>query len=157
MLACVIFLVALFFVPAEISPTVTKEIKASPFVVQQALSDINKFREWDPKASEDTTVTYQFSMKNDKPSLVMVDSLKRVLADYSVESSSPNEVTISVNIKNTPQMLYQFELEQIASGTRLTWKMDLEVKLMIVLFDGEEKLEERFKKGLESFSKLVSQ
>lgn len=154
-LVCVLFLAALVFIPSTVTPSADITVDATPFSVQQTLSDINKFREWDPKAISDSTVSYNFSMSDGKPSLEVVDSLNRVMASYVIEKSVMDEVQISVNIQKVEPLLYSFRISSEGNKTKVNWIMDFEGNLMMSLFGAEDQLSETFNKGLISFKNYV--
>lgn len=154
-LVVVLFLAALVFIPSTISPSAEIIVDSTPFSVQQTLSDINKFREWDPKAISDSTVSYNFSMSDGKPSLEVVDSLNRVMASYVIEKSAMDEVQISVNIQKVEPLLYVFKISSEGDKTKVNWTMDFEGNLMMSMFGAEDQLSETFSKGLISFKNYV--
>ena len=154
-LACVLFLAALVFIPSTINPSAEIIVDANHFTIQQTLSDINKFREWDPKAISDTTVSYSFSMVDGKPSLEVVDSLNRVMASYVIEKSGMDEIQISVNIQKVEPLLYSFKISSEGNKTKVIWSMDFDGNLMMSLFGAEDQLSGTFNKGLVSFKNYM--
>ena len=98
LLIILIFFVLIVTIPSTVSPSVTKEVKASPLEVQKALSDIQNFRLWDPKIVSDSTVSYNFYTENNIQCMQVTDSLSNIIATYKVEKSNPSEVQISVDI-----------------------------------------------------------
>lgn len=156
LLVCVVFFASLILIPVSVSPSVSLEIEKSPFSVQQTLSDIKRFREWDPSVISDTTVSYEAVVIDGKEGLNVLDSMNNIIAKYSVLSSSIEEVDIAVELKSVDSFLYQFKLKPTDSGTMLTWDLSLEVNLMMFLFSAEDRLEEIFLKGLKSFKDLVT-
>ena len=155
LLVCVLFFASLLFIPVTVSPSASLELEASPFYVQQVMSDINRFRDWDPRVISDSTVSYNFAMVNGKQGLEVTDTLDNVIANYSVEKSSIDEVNITVELKNINTFKYEFTLKPTSRGTKVTWDLELEVNLMIFLFSVEDRLEETFSKGLKSLSQIL--
>lgn len=156
-LVCVLFLAALIFIPSTISPTASITVQSNQFSVQQVLSDLEKFRQWDPKAITDTTVSYDFTIEDGKPSLAVTDSLNRIMATYVVEKSSVELVEISVNIKKVEPLLYVFQLSPSGNGTKVEWSMDFNGNLMMSMFGAEDQLAESFKKGMEKLAVILEQ
>jgi len=156
LLVIAVFLVAMFFIPASFSPSASMEIEGDQFKVQRILSDIQRFRLWDPKAISDSTVSYNFSMKDGHQCLEVTDSLDRIMATYKVEESSLDEVKISVNLNNVNPLLYKFQLSPNGLKTKVTWSMDFDGKLMMWMFGVEEQLENTFENGLKSLNSLVN-
>lgn len=154
-LICVLSLLALIFIPTTISPSASITVSANQFTVQQMLGDIQKFRDWDPKAISDTTVSYNLSIENGKPNLVVTDSVDRIMANYTVEKQTTNEVNISVKINKVDPLLYVFKLSPDGVETKITWSMDFEGNLMMSLFDAEGQLSSTFEAGLKSFAALI--
>ena len=150
-----IFFVLIVTIPSTVSPSVTKEVKASPLEVQKALSDIQNFRLWDPKIVSDSTVSYNFYTENNIQCMQVTDSLSNIIATYKVEKSDPSEVQISVDISEVDILLYSFKLTQTESGTKITWSMDFEINLMMYMLGAENKLEIMFSEGLNSFQKTL--
>tara|TARA_B100000963_G_scaffold337151_1_gene332893 strand:- start:257 stop:763 length:507 start_codon:yes stop_codon:yes gene_type:complete len=156
LLVILAFFVFIVTVPSTISPSVTKEIKGSPLQIQTLLSDIQKFRLWDPKIISDSSVSYNFYLENEIQSLQVKDSLNNTIATYKVEKSNLREVQISVNISNIDSFLYSFKINQTETGTKLNWSMDFESNLMMYMLGAENKLEIMFSEGLDSFQKILT-
>ncbi len=156
LLVILAFFVFIVTVPSTISPSVTKEIKGSPLQIQTLLSDIQKFRLWDPKIISDSSVSYNFYLENEIQSLQVKDSLNKTIATYKVEKSNLREVQISVNISNIDSFLYSFKINQTETGTKLNWSMDFESNLMMYMLGAENKLEIMFSEGLDSFQKILT-
>ena len=156
LLVIVAFFVAIVAIPSTISPSVTKEVKGSPLQVQTLLSDIQKFRLWDPKIISDPSVSYNFYLENNIQSLQVKDSLNNIIATYKVEKSNPKEVQISVNISSIDAFLYTFKINQTDLGTKVNWSMDFESNLMMYILGAESKLEIMFSEGLDSFQKILT-
>ena len=155
LLVILVFFVLIVTIPSTVSPSVTKEVKASPLQVQKALSDIQNFRLWDPKIISDSTVSYNFYSENNIQCMQVTDSLSNIIATYKVEKSDPSEVQISVDISEVDILLYSFKLNQTESGTKITWSMDFEINLMMYMLGAENKLEIMFSEGLNSFQKTL--
>tara|TARA_Y100000739_G_C20517541_1_gene422503 strand:+ start:565 stop:1074 length:510 start_codon:yes stop_codon:yes gene_type:complete len=156
LLVIVIFFIAILKIPSTISPSVSKEIKANSIEVQALLSDIEKFRLWDPKSISDSTVSYMFLFDKNSPSLQVKDSLNNIIATYKVEKSTIEEVQISVDLVTVDLFLYTFKFNQLDSVTKVNWSMDFESNLMMSMLGAEKKLESMFSSGLDSFERLVS-
>tara|TARA_Y100000589_G_scaffold217633_1_gene205230 strand:- start:600 stop:1097 length:498 start_codon:yes stop_codon:yes gene_type:complete len=156
LLVIVIFFIAILKIPSTISPSVSKDIKANSIEVQALLSDIEKFRLWDPKSIFDSTVSYEYLLDENSPSLQIKDSLNNIIATYKVEKSTIEEVQISVNLANIDLFLYTFKFKTLDSITKVNWSMDFESNLMMSMLGAEQKLENMFSKGLDSFQKLVN-
>ena len=156
LLVIVIFFIAILKIPSTISPSVSKEIKANSIEVQALLSDIEKFRLWDPKSISDSTVSYMFLFDKNSPSLQVKDSLNNIIATYKVEKSTIEEVQISVDLVTVDLFLYTFKFNQLDSVTKVNWSMDFESNLMMSILGAEKKLESMFSSGLDSFERLVS-
>jgi len=156
LLVIVIFFIAILKIPSTISPSVSKEIKANSIEVQALLSDIEKFRLWDPKSISDSTVSYTFLFDENSPSLQVKDSLNNIIATYKVEKSTIEEVQISVDLVTVDLFLYTFKFNQLDSVTKVNWSMDFESNLMMSMLGAEKKLESMFSSGLDSFERLVS-
>tara|TARA_B100000674_G_C37799188_1_gene895584 strand:+ start:154 stop:660 length:507 start_codon:yes stop_codon:yes gene_type:complete len=156
LLVILVFFIAILKIPSTISPSVSKDIKASSIEVQAFLSDIEKFRMWDPKSISDSTVSYEFSLDENSPSLQVKDSLNNIVAKYKVEKSTLEEVQISVDLITVDMFLYTFKFNQVGSVTKVNWSMDVESNLMMSMLGAEKKLESMFAKGLDSFQKLVN-
>ena len=155
LLVILAFFVSIFTIPSTISPSVTKDIKASPLRVHALLVDIQKFRLWDPKIISDSTVSFNYSFENNIQCLQVTDSLHNLVATYKIEKSNPKEVQISVNLSNVDPFLYTFKLEQTESGTQVNWSMDFESNLMMYMLGAENKLEIMFSEGLDSFQETL--
>ncbi len=155
LLVILVFFVLIVTIPSTVSPSVTKEVNASPLQVQKALSDIQNFRLWDPKIISDSTVSYNFYSENNIQCMQVTDSLSNIIATYKVEKSDPSEVQISVDISEVDILLYSFKLTQTESGTKITWSMDFEINLMMYMLGAENKLEIMFSEGLNSFQKTL--
>lgn len=156
LLVIVVFFIAILKIPSTISPSVSKDIKANSIEVQALLSDIEKFRLWDPKSISDSTVSYEFSSDENSPSLQVKDSLNNIIASYKVEKSTIEEVQISVDLVTVDLFLYTFKFNQVGSITKVNWSMDFESNLMMSMLGAENKLESMFSSGLDSFQRLVS-
>ena len=156
LLVIVIFFIAILKIPSTISPSVSKDIKANSIEVQALLSDIEKFRLWDPKSISDSTVSYTFLLDENSPSLQVRDSLNNIIATYKVEKSTIDEVQISVDLVTIDLFLYIFKFNQVGSVTKVNWSMDFESNLMMSMFGAESKMESLFSSGLDSFQRLVS-
>ena len=87
-LVIVIFLAAMVFIPSSFSPSVSKEINANQFKVHQVVSDINKFRQWDPKAITDSTVSFKYSTKDNTPCIEVLDSTNSIMATYKIKEAN---------------------------------------------------------------------
>ena len=120
------------------------------------MSDIEKFRLWDPKSISDSTVSYMFLFDKNSPSLQVKDSLNNIIATYKVEKSTIEEVQISVDLVTVDLFLYTFKFNQLDSVTKVNWSMDFESNLMMSMLGAEKKLESMFSSGLDSFERLVS-
>ena len=120
------------------------------------MSDIEKFRLWDPKSISDSTVSYTFLFDENSPSLQVKDSLNNIIATYKVEKSTIEEVQISVDLVTVDLFLYTFKFNQLDSVTKVNWSMDFESNLMMSMLGAEKKLESMFSSGLDSFERLVS-
>lgn len=155
LLVIVVFFIAILKIPSTISPSVSKEIKASSIEVQALLSNIEKFRLWDPKSISDSTVSCTFLPDKKRPSLQVMDSLNNIIATYKVEKSTFNEVQISVDLVAVDLFLYTFKFNQVGSVTKVNWSMDFESNLMMSMLGVENKLESMFSEGLDSFQRLV--
>ena len=155
LLVIVVFFVSILTIPSTISPSVIKEVKGSPVQVNKLLSDIQKFRLWDPKIISDSTVSYSFSIKNNIQCLQVTDSLNNIIAKYKVEKSNPEEVQISVDLSKVGLFLYTFKLNKTEFGTKVRWSMDFESNLMMYMIGAEKKMEDMFSLGLDSFEKIL--
>ena len=156
LLVIIVFFIAILKIPSTISPSVSKDIKASSIKVKALLSDIEKFRLWDPKSISDSTVSYMFLFDKNSPSLQVKDSLNNIIATYKVEKSTIEEVQISVDLVTVDLFLYTFKFNQLDSVTKVNWSMDFESNLMMSMLGAEKKLESMFSSGLDSFERLVS-
>lgn len=157
LLFIIVFLAAMVFIPAGFSPSVSRGINASQYKLHQVISDINKFRLWDPKSITDTTVSFKYSTKDDSPCIEVLDSLDRIMATYKIEEANLGEVHISVNLSNVDPLLYKFTFSSNGTKTIVNWSMDFDGNLMMSLFGVEEQLENTFAKGLESLNTLVQE
>jgi len=155
LLVIIVFFIAILKIPSTISPSVSKDIKASSIKVKALLSDIEKFRLWDPKSISDSTVSYEFSTDKNSPCLQVKDSLNNIIATYKVEKSTNKEVQISVDLVAVDLFLYTFKFNQFGSVTKVNWSMDFESNLMMSMLGAENKMESVFSSGLDSFERLV--
>ena len=156
LLVIIAFFVAILTIPSTISPSVTKEIKADPKAVKSLLTDIQKFKYWDPKSISDSTVLYSFSSENDINFLQVTDSLNNIIATYEVKKSNSEEVHITVDLPKVDLYVYRFKLTKTELGTKINWSMDFESNLMIYMLGAERKLEMMFSEGLNSFQKILT-
>ena len=130
-------------------------VGANQFSVQQVLSDINRFRDWDPRVISDSTVLYNSVQVDGKLGLEVTDTFNVVIANYRIDHSTIDEVDITVELKNTNTFQYRFLLEPAAQGTKVTWNLDLDVNLMLFLFSAESRLEDTFSGGLAALNELL--
>tara|TARA_Y100000589_G_scaffold92405_1_gene87207 strand:+ start:563 stop:1069 length:507 start_codon:yes stop_codon:yes gene_type:complete len=155
LLVIIVFFVAIVTIPSTISPSVTKELKATPSQVHKALSNIQNFRFWDPKIISDSTVSYDFYSEDNIQCMQVTDSLSNIIATYKVVKSDLEEVQISVDIRDIDLVTYSFKLNKTNLGTEITWSMDFEINLMMYMLGAESKLEEMFSEGLNSFQETL--
>mgnify|MGYP001297816699 CR=1 FL=1 len=155
LLVILVFFVAIVTIPSTISPSVTKELKATPSQVHKALSNIRNFRFWDPKIISDSTVSYDFYSEDNIQCMQVTDSLSNIIATYKVVKSDLEEVQISVDIRDIDLVIYSFKLNKTDFGTEITWSMDFEINLMMYILGAESKLEEMFSEGLNSFQETL--
>lgn len=155
LLICVVFFASLVLIPVKISPSASMVVGANQFSVQQVLSDINRFRDWDPRVISDSTVLYNSVQVDGKLGLEVTDTFNVVIANYRVDHSTIDEVDITVELKNTNTFQYRFLLEPAAQGTKVTWNLDLDVNLMLFLFSAESRLEDTFSGGLAALNELL--
>jgi hypothetical protein len=155
LLICVVFFASLVLIPVKISPSASMIVGANQFSVQQVLSDINRFRDWDPRVISDSTVLYNSVQVDGKLGLEVTDTFNVVIANYRIDHSTIDEVDITVELKNTNTFQYRFLLEPAAQGTKVTWNLDLDVNLMLFLFSAESRLEDTFSGGLAALNELL--
>ena len=155
LLICVVFFASLVLIPVKISPSASMIVGTNQFSVQQVLSDINRFRDWDPRVISDSTVLYNSVQVDGKLGLEVTDTFNVVIANYRIEHSTIDEVDITVELKNTNTFQYRFLLEPAAQGTKVTWNLDLDVNLMLFLFSAESRLEDTFSGGLAALNELL--
>ena len=155
LLICVVFFASLVLIPVKISPSASMIVGTNQFSVQQVLSDINRFRDWDPRVISDSTILYNSVQVDGKLGLEVTDTFNVVIANYRIEHSTIDEVDITVELKNTNTFQYRFLLEPAAQGTKVTWNLDLDVNLMLFLFSAESRLEDTFSGGLAALDELL--
>ena len=155
LLVILVFFVAIVTIPSTISPSVTRELKATPSQVHKALSNIQNFRFWDPKIVSDSTVYYDFYSEDNIQCMQVTDSLSNIIATYKIVKSDLEEVQISVDIRDIDLVIYSFKLNKTDFGTQITWSVDFEINLMMYMLGAESKLEIMFSEGLNSFQETL--